>query len=203
MSNNAVFQNNWSESLLHESQPLDNSLDLKSWLCCNFIFSLAIYTYSVGVGGRRDQFYYLLLSNTGCCSWSNSRGRVEAVSERVERKNGWWEGTSSGRSKTGKQIFLVHCFSQNLNLVQTLLFHPKAKEHTSHERPPALERAQPYLTLSIVYCCKKYCFASHNFFPTQCKRLPITFIISVTRSSVIIIRHFISTEYLRRHTGIM
>lgn len=129
MSNNAVFQSNWSESLLHESQPLDNRLDLKSWLRYNFIFSLAICTYSVGVGGRRDQFYYLLLSNTGCCSWSNSRGRVEAVSERVEGKNGRWEGTSSGRSKTGKQIFLVHCFSQNLNLVQTLLFHLKAKKN--------------------------------------------------------------------------
>ena len=58
MSNNAVFQSNWSESLLHESQPLDNRLDLKSWLRCNFIFSLATYTYSVGVGGRRDQLFY-------------------------------------------------------------------------------------------------------------------------------------------------
>ena len=192
MSNNAVFQSNWSESLLHESQPLDNRLDLKSWLRCNFIFSLAICTYSVGVGGRRDQFYYLLLSNTGCCSWSNSRGRVEAVSERVEGKNGRWEGTSSGRSRTGKQIFSVHCFSQNLNLVQTLLFHLKAKEHTSHERPPALERAQLCLTMSILYCCNKYCFVLHHFFPAPYRRLPMIFIVSETESSVINISHFIS-----------
>lgn len=196
MSNNAVFQNNWSESLLHESQPLDNSLDLKSWLCCNFIFSLAIYTYSVGVGGRRDQFYYLLLSNTGCCSWSNSRGRVEAVSERVERKNGWWEGTSSGRSKTGKQIFLVHCFSQNLNLVQTLLFHPKAKEHTSHKRPPDLLKEHDHVLHWVMFSVAKnivlHCIIS--FLHKLGKRLPIIFNVSETRSSVIIIRHFISRE---------
>ena len=169
---------------------------MKSWLRCNFIFSLATYTYSVGVGGRRDQLFYY-------CWIQVAAAEATAEAELRQSLKELREKMDDEREQALEEARLVNKFSQNLNLVQTLLFHPKAKEHTSHERPPALERAQPYLTLSIVYCCKKYCFASHNFFPTQCKRLPITFIISVTRSSVIIIRHFISTEYLRRHTGIM